>query len=68
MNKNIKTILLVVGIMLLAYGFYTMVVPETKVAVGDVLILITYAHMDIEKAKTFKPALVFPNEDTNMLS
>ena len=39
-----------------------------KVAVGDVLILITYAHMDIEKAKTFKPALVFPNEDTNMLS
>ena len=39
-----------------------------KVAVGDVLILITYAHMDIEEAKTFKPALVFPNEDTNMLS
>ena len=36
MNKNIKTILLVVGIILLAYGFYTMVVPETKVAVGDV--------------------------------
>ena len=39
MNKNIKTILLVVGIMLLAYGFYTMVVPETKVAVGDVSLL-----------------------------
>ena len=39
-----------------------------KVAVGDVLILITYALMDIERAKTFKPALVFPNEDTNMLS
>ncbi|MFC4267898.1 hypothetical protein [Polaribacter marinivivus] len=36
MNKNIKTILLVVGIILLAYGFYTMVVPETKVAVGDI--------------------------------
>lgn len=36
MNKNIKTILLVAGIILLAYGFYTMVVPETKVAVGDV--------------------------------
>lgn len=35
MNKNIKTILLVVGIILLAYGFYTMVVPETKVAIGD---------------------------------
>lgn len=39
MNKNIKTILLVVGIILLAYGFYTMVVPETKVAVGDVSLL-----------------------------
>lgn len=39
-----------------------------KVAVGDVLILITYAIMDIEEAKTFKPALVFPNEATNLLN
>lgn len=38
-----------------------------KVAVGDVLILITYAFIDIEEAKTFKPALVFPNEATNLL-
>ncbi|AEM70118.1 Aspartate 1-decarboxylase [Allomuricauda ruestringensis DSM 13258] len=38
-----------------------------KVAVGDVLILITYAWMDIEEAKTFNPALVFPNEETNLL-
>ena len=38
-----------------------------KVAVGDILILITYAHMDIEEAKTFNPALVFPNEETNLL-
>jgi aspartate 1-decarboxylase len=38
-----------------------------KVAVGDVLILITYAMMDIEKARTFKPALIFPNEETNLL-
>lgn len=38
-----------------------------KVAVGDVLILITYALMDIEKAKTFKPALIFPDEETNLL-
>src|SRR5690554_8201440 len=29
------------------------------VAPGDVLILITYAIMDAEEAKTFKPALVF---------
>ncbi len=38
-----------------------------KVAKGDVLILITYAMMDIEEAKKFKPALLFPNEDTNLL-
>ena len=39
-----------------------------RVAVGDVLILITYAFMDFEKAKDFKPALVFPNEATNTLT
>ena len=38
-----------------------------KVAVGDILILITYAWMDIEKAKVFNPSLVFPNEETNLL-
>ena len=38
-----------------------------KVSVGDVLILITYALMDIEAAKKFKPALVFPDEATNLL-
>ena len=32
-----------------------------RVAVGDVLILITYAFLDFEEAKKFKPALVFPN-------
>ena len=38
-----------------------------RVAVGDVLILITYAFLDFEEAKEFKPALVFPNENTNLL-
>ncbi len=38
-----------------------------KVAVGDILILITYGTIDIEKAKTFNPALVFPNEENNLL-
>lgn len=38
-----------------------------KVAVGDTLILITYAFMDINGAKTFKPSLVFPDEATNLL-
>ncbi len=37
------------------------------VSPGDVLILICYAIMDIEEAKTFRPALVFPDEDTNLL-
>jgi aspartate 1-decarboxylase len=37
------------------------------VSPGDVLILITYAFMDIEEAKTFQPSLVFPDEATNLL-
>ena len=39
-----------------------------RVAVGDTLILITYAFMDLEEAKAFKPSLVFPNEATNTLT
>lgn len=38
-----------------------------KVAVGDTLILITYAFMELEEARSFKPSLVFPNEATNLL-
>ncbi|HLV92030.1 MAG TPA: aspartate 1-decarboxylase [Aequorivita sp.] len=38
-----------------------------RVATGDILILITYAIMDLEKAKSFKPALIFPDEETNLL-
>jgi aspartate 1-decarboxylase len=34
-----------------------------KVAVGDTLILITFAMMKMEEAKIFKPSLVFPNEN-----
>ena len=39
-----------------------------KVAVGDILILITYAWMEIDEAKDFNPSLVFPNENTNLLN
>lgn len=39
-----------------------------KVAVGDVLILITYGIMDIEAAKKFSPSLVFPSEADNTLT
>jgi aspartate 1-decarboxylase len=38
------------------------------VAVGDVLILIVYAFMELEEAKKFKPQLVFPNEKDNTLT
>jgi aspartate 1-decarboxylase len=38
------------------------------VSVGDVLILICYAHMSMEEAKKFKPTLLFPNEEDNTLS
>jgi aspartate 1-decarboxylase len=31
-----------------------------KVQVGDVVIIISYALMDFEEAKTFKPTVVFP--------
>lgn len=37
------------------------------VAKDDILILITYAFMDIEEAKVFKPSLVFPDEASNLL-
>ena len=39
-----------------------------RVAEGDVLILIVYAFMELEEAKKFKPALVFPNEKDNTLT
>jgi len=38
-----------------------------KVAVGDVVIIMSYAQMDFEEAKTFKPWLVFPDTETNKL-
>lgn len=38
-----------------------------KVAKGDILIIISYGMMDFEKAKSFKPSLVFPNEESNLL-
>ncbi|OIQ40308.1 MAG: aspartate 1-decarboxylase [Bacteroidetes bacterium MedPE-SWsnd-G1] len=38
-----------------------------RVAVGDILIIIAYGIMNIEEAKKFKPSLVFPNEENNLL-
>ena len=39
-----------------------------KVHKGDIIIIMSYASMDFEKAKTFKPWLVFPNENDNSLT
>ncbi len=38
-----------------------------RVAVGDIIIVISYGIMDFEEAKTFKPTLVFPDTETNRL-
>ena len=38
-----------------------------KVSIGDILILITYASMSFEEAKNFKPSIIFPNEENNLL-
>jgi aspartate 1-decarboxylase len=38
-----------------------------KVLPGDIIIIISYALMDFEEAKHFKPAIVFPNTATNRL-
>jgi aspartate 1-decarboxylase len=39
-----------------------------KVHKGDIVIIMSYALMDFEEAKNFKPWLVFPNENTNSLT
>ena len=38
-----------------------------KAVVGDILIIISYASMDFDEAKSFKPAIIFPDEETNKL-
>jgi L-aspartate-alpha-decarboxylase len=32
---------------------------------GDIILILSYALMDFEEAKTFKPTIVFPNTQTN---
>ena len=38
-----------------------------KVAVDDIVIIISYGIMDFEEAKTFRPRVVFPDTATNRL-
>ncbi|MDR3251093.1 MAG: aspartate 1-decarboxylase [Tannerella sp.] len=39
-----------------------------KVQPGDVVLVVSYAQMDFEEAKRFKPAIVFPDTTTNRIT
>lgn len=39
-----------------------------KVAVDDLVIIVSYALMDFEEAKSFRPSVVFPDSATNRLA
>ena len=39
-----------------------------KVQVGDIVLVISYASMDFEEAKTFEPKIIFPDTATNKLT
>lgn len=38
-----------------------------KVQVDDLVIIVSYAFMEFEEAKTFKPSVIFPDSVTNQL-
>jgi len=38
-----------------------------KVVVGDIIIIMSYALLDFEEAKTFKPVIIFPDTKTNKI-
>ena len=38
-----------------------------KAVVGDILIILSYATIDFEEAKLFKPVIIFPDEETNQI-
>ena len=38
-----------------------------RVQVGDIIIIMSYALMDYEEAKTFKPMVAFPDSNTNKI-
>lgn len=37
-----------------------------KVAINDSIIIVSYASMDFEEAKTFKPIIIFPDENNSV--
>ena len=38
-----------------------------KAAVGDIVIIISYAGMDYEEAKKFKPVVIFPDDQNRLI-
>ncbi|HEX2934300.1 MAG TPA: aspartate 1-decarboxylase [Bacteroidales bacterium] len=38
-----------------------------KVAVGDLAIIMSYASIDFNEARNFKPTIIFPDSETNKL-
>ena len=38
-----------------------------KVIVGDIILIVSYASMDFEEAKSFEPRIIFPDSATNKL-
>lgn len=38
-----------------------------KFLIGDVVIILSFAHMTIEEAKSFKPRIIFPDTASNRL-
>ncbi len=38
-----------------------------KVAVGDIIIILSFASLEFKEAKNFKPRIIFPNSETNTL-
>jgi aspartate 1-decarboxylase len=38
-----------------------------KVQVGDMVIIVSYAGLDFEEAKTFKPWVIFPDENNKLV-
>lgn len=38
-----------------------------KVSLGNHVIILSYANIDFEKAKKFKPTVIFPDTETNRL-
>lgn len=38
-----------------------------KVMIGDIIIILSFALLDIQEAKSFKPTIIFPDTKTNKL-